>query len=138
MDLKTAESLVQSYLKRIDAIYLRKLFDEWALLSLSPTGEKTVVYQGPRRDAFAAQLGQDTRQLRAAMNQKTYQVGDFEFALEAQGPGYDACIIAGESAYLVFNNLALTLDEMRKDPLWLKVQPLWLELAQAFQADPLV
>ncbi len=137
MDLKTAESLVHSYLKRIDAIYLRRLFDEWAILAVSPTGQRTVAYQGPRRDAFAVQLAGDTRQLRAAMNRKTYQAGDFEFALDAQGSGYDACIVAGESAYLVFNNLSLSLDDLRKDPLWLKVQPLWLELSQAFQADPL-
>jgi len=138
MDLPTAEKLIQSYFRRFDAIYLRTLFDEWAVLGIGVDGERLIAYQGPRRETYRAQIPQDSRPLREAMAKKDYHVGDFEFAVEAHGMGYDACVKIGTAAYLICNNLAATMHEVRKDPQWFKVQPLWFELTQKFHDDPLV
>ncbi|MFO1447119.1 MAG: hypothetical protein U1F61_02985 [Opitutaceae bacterium] len=138
MNLATAESLVRSQLQRIDTVYLRPLFDEWAILSVAASGVTLITYQGKRADTYRERLPQDSAPLRAAMARRSYAVGDFEFALEAAGTGYDAGMKVGESAYLVCNNLAATMDELRKDPQWLKAQVLWFELGEKFRADPLV
>jgi hypothetical protein len=138
MNLATAEALVRSQLRRIDAAYLRTLFEEWAILGVGGTGATLISYHGTRRDTYRARLPEDSLPLRAAMARRAYSVGDFEFALEAAGTGYDAGMKIGESAYLVCNNLAATMEELRKDPQWLKAQVLWLELGEKFRADPLV
>lgn len=137
MDLPTAESLIDSYFRRFNTTYLHTLFEEWAILGLGSSGEKLIAYHGARRESYRLQIPRDSRPLRTAMDKRKYEVGDFEFAIEAEGAGYDACIKVGDAAYLVFNHLGATMDQLRKDPQWLKVQPLWFELAQKFREDPL-
>jgi len=138
MNLSVAENVVHSHLRQIDGVYLRPLFDEWAILGLGTAGTTLISYRGTRAETYRARLPEDSRPLREAMARKHYEVGDFEFAVEAHGSGYDACLKIGEAAYLVCNNLAATMDELRKDPQWLKAQPIWFELGEKFRQDPLV
>lgn len=137
MTLSSAEALVFRYLTRMNTLYLRPFFDEWALLGIAPAGPSIRFYHGPRAEGFRARLVVDSTALRAVMDRRVYETGDFEFAQNAAGEGYDACIRTGDASYLVCNNLDATMDELRRDPQWLKVQGVWFELAEQFRADPL-
>jgi hypothetical protein len=137
MTLASAEALISRQVLRMNALYLQPFFDEWAVLGLGPAGAAVRAYHGPRADAFRTRLVTDSAALRGAMSQRAYEAGDFEFAQTAAGEGYDACLKIGDASYLVCNNLAATMDDLRRDPQWLKVQVVWFELAEQFRADPL-
>jgi hypothetical protein len=137
MTLAAAEGLISRCVLRMDALYLRPFFDEWAILGLGAAGAAIRVYRGPRAEEFRSRLVADSMALRIAMGGRTYDAGDFEFAQNAAGEGYDACLVLGSAHYLVCNNLAATMDELRRDPQWLKVQAAWFDLAEQFRADPL-
>ncbi len=49
-------------------------------------------------------------------------VGDFAFAQDAKGTGFDACIRLGPTSYLFCNNTSKSMEEIRKSPLWLAAQ----------------
>jgi len=68
---------------------------------------------------------------------KRLAVGDFEFALEATGTHYDACLCVGRASYLICNNTAKSMAEIRESPGWLKAQKPFVELSDKFRADPL-
>jgi hypothetical protein len=120
----------------MDALYLRPVFDEWAILS--PTTKTGVLaYSGPRGESFRQQLPTDTEPLRAMVSGRPLEPGDFEFASEAEGTRYDACMKLGGKSYLVCNHTARAMAEIRRDPKWLKAQAVFFELSQKFRADPL-
>jgi hypothetical protein len=137
MTLADAITLIRPQMQRLDALYGRPLFDEWAVLALEGQGGATVAaYVGPREKVFAEEVGADTRALRAAAAQREFAAGDFEFVLDAAGAHLDAFIRLGASAYLVCNHTPGTMDDVRKDPAWKKAQAAWFSLAERFRADP--
>jgi hypothetical protein len=137
MILADAIALIRPQMQRLDALYGRPLFDEWAVLALDAQGVATVAaYVGPREKAFASELGADTRALREAAARRECEPGDFEFVLDAAGAHLDAFIRLGPAVYLVCNHTAGTMDEVRRDPAWKKAQPAWFTLAERFRADP--
>lgn len=136
MDLAAARLQIQNSFSRMDTFYLRPVFDEWAILSAA-SKRGVLAYSGPRAENFRQQLPDDSEPLRTIIAGRVLDVGDFEFAAEASGTRYDACLKLGASAYLVCNHTARAMAEIRRDPKWLKAQAVFFDLSQKFRADPL-
>jgi hypothetical protein len=137
MNVEAASSLITTQLSRMAAQYGRPVFDEWALLAVGASGARVLAYTGPRGEGFSKTFVDDTAPLRRATAAKQYAVGDFDFALEAAGPHFDAMLRTGPVSYLVCNHTGKSMEEVRRDPLWLKAQAAWFDLAEAFRSDPL-
>lgn len=120
----------------MDALYRRPVFDEWAILSAAAK-PGILAYTGPRGESFRRELPNDAEPLRATMAGRDLAEGDFEFATEAGGTGYDACMKIGAASYLVCNHTARDMAQIRQDPKWLKAQAEFFALSEKFRADPL-
>ena len=137
MTAAEALSLIRSQLDRMNALYGRPVFDEWALLGLNTRGEASVLgYEGPRARSFAEELPADAAALREAQAKRDYGVGDFEFVHEEGGRGLDAFLRAGPAAYLVCNHTGKAMADIRREPRWLKAQAAWFDRGEKFRADP--
>lgn len=137
MDLAAARQQIQSSFARMDALYLRPLFDEWAILSLAAQ-QGILAYVGPRAETFRKTFPDDVEPLRALIAGRQFAPGEFEFAHEAGGTRYDACLKIGDTSYLVCNHTTKGMAEIRRDPKWLNAQSAFFELCEKFRADPLV
>jgi hypothetical protein len=136
MDLAAARLQIQSSFARMDALYGRPLFDEWAILSMAAQ-QGILAYAGPRGEKFRQDFPEDVAPLRALISGRSLVPGDFEFAPEAGGTRYDACVKIGGTSYLVCNHTALEMKEIRRHPKWLNAQGTFLELCEKFRTDPL-
>ncbi|HWA85458.1 MAG TPA: hypothetical protein VG710_04495 [Opitutus sp.] len=136
MDLAAARHQIESAFVRMNALYQRPLFDEWAILS--PSAKHGVLaYAGRREQSFRQSLPRDAEPLRAAVAGRRFDPGEFEFASDAAGTRYDACMKIGPTAFLVFNNTTLSMSDIRSNPPWLKAQTVFFDLGEKFRADPL-
>ena len=138
MTLESARPLITAALARMAALYGRPVFDEWVVISLGAEAGGILAYAGPRAESFRKSFAADAEPLRAAMAEKNYEVGDFEFAADSAGPRHDASLRLGGASYLVCNHTGRSMAEIRADPRWLKAQAAFFELAEKFRADPLV
>jgi len=138
MTLNEAIALIQTTAERMNELYHKTVFDEWAIVARS--GEKTLLlhYQGPRKEQFQKQYFADTKELRQQYQQGQYHIGDFEFARHGHGTKAEAFIRIGETVFLVCNNTARTMEEIAADSLWLGAQVPFAELCDKFRADPVV
>jgi hypothetical protein len=137
MDLAAARQQIQSSCARMDASYLRPVFDEWAILSLAAQ-QGILAYFGPRAESFRQHFPEDVEPLRTMIAGRAFAIGDFEFATDAGGTRYDACIKLGNTSYLVCNHTTKEMAEIRRDPKWLNAQGAFFELCERFRSDPLV
>lgn len=137
MDLANARQHIHSSLERMRALYLKPVFDEWMILASDAKHGGILAYSGMRAESFRPQLVADVEPLRVVAEGRHLTVGDFEFAPEAAGPRYDALMKIGPSTYLLCNNIAKTMAEIRADARWLKAQAAFFELSEKFRADPL-
>ena len=138
MDLATARQHIQASLERMNALYGKPVFDEWAVLSLAAKHGGLLAYHGPRVESFRASVPGDAKPLRVLTAGRSFAEGDFEFAPEAPGTRYDALMKVGAASFLVCNHTGRTMVEIRADPRWLKAQTVFVELSEKFRADPLV
>jgi hypothetical protein len=137
MNLADARSAVILALGRMNAAYRKPLFDEWVLVKLAREQGAVLAYDGPRADSYQSLFKRDIIPLRAGLEQRKLNVGDFEFVQTAHGTHFDACVRLGAAAYLFCNNTKMSMIEIRQDPLWLEAQRPFVELAARFRADPL-
>jgi hypothetical protein len=137
MKIDAVRSLVSDVLKRMDALYNGAVFDEWVVVSFQAGRGGILAYSGPRAESYQRRFTTDVTPLRTEMAGKHLAVGDFEFVLEATGTHYDACLRVGGASYLICNNTAKSMAEIRKSPGWLKAQKPFVELSEKFRADPL-
>lgn len=137
MDLAAARLQIQNCFARMDALYLRPLFDEWAILSLAAQ-QGILAYSGPRAETFRKQFPEDVEPLRTMLAGRSFDPGEFEFAADAGGTRYDACLKVGKTSFLVCNHTTREMAEIRRDPKWLNAQAAFFELCEKFRADPLV
>jgi hypothetical protein len=137
MDLDTARQNIAASMDRMRACYLQAVFDEWAILSLSPKSGGVVAYHGPRPDVFRRNLPKDAEPLRAITAGKDFTEGDIEFVPDAADTRYDAFMKIGATSYLILNHTVKTMTEIRADSKWLAVQAVLFELSEKFRADPL-
>ncbi len=136
MDLATARRHIETHFARMDAAYQSAVFDEWAILSAA-SEMGIVAYSGPRVESFRRHLAADVAPLLSAIAGRPLGAGDFEFAPDAGGTRYDACLQLGPGAYLICNHTRRAIAEIRRDPRWLKAQAVFFELSEKFRADPL-
>lgn len=137
MDLDTARRHIQNTFDRMRAVYLKPVFDEWAILAVPARAGGILAYHGPRAENFRRNLPEDAEPLRARAAGKDFTEGDIEFVPDAADTYYDAFMKIGPASYLVLNNTVKTMNEIRTDSKWLGVQALLFELSEKFRADPL-
>jgi len=137
MTLEQATTLIGSCAERMNDLYQKVVFDEWAMVSLVQHKAKILAYLGPRKDDFQKNFATDVRDLRADLLSRRHSVGDFEFARHGVGTKLEAFVMVGEGLYLICNNTAQSMSAIAKDPLWLSAQVPFVELSDQFRSDPL-
>ena len=136
MDLAAARQDIETCFARMNALYLRPVFDEWAIFSLSAR-QGILAYSGPRAEQFRQSFPNDVEPLRALLAGRPFGPGEFEFAPDAEGTRYDACLKVGLSSFLICNHTERAIAEIRKDPRWLNAQTAFFELCEKFRSNPL-
>lgn len=138
MNLDLATQHIRNCRARMDAAYGRVVFDEWVIISLSKGRAGILFYEGPRADSFSKQLAVDASPLGQDMEGRHYEAGDFEFTMAAEGSCFDAAVKLGGQAYLLCNNVALSMADVRSAPAWREAQKPFVVMTEKFRADPLV
>ena len=137
MTLEQATKLIGSCAERMNDLYQKVVFDEWAVVSLVQHKAKILAYLGPRKDDFQKNFATDVQDLRADLLSRRHSMGDFEFARHGVGTKLEAFVMVGDGLYLICNNTAKSMSAIAKDPLWLSAQVPFVELSDQFRSDPL-
>ena len=138
MDLATARPHISASLERMRALYFKPVFDEWVILAPGAKQSGILAYTGPRVEEFRKNLPDDVKPLLAQVTGLKLEPGDFEFTNAGDGTRHDALVKLGANSYLVCNNTAKSMAEIRADVRWLKAQAAFVDLCEKFRADPLV
>jgi hypothetical protein len=138
MTLEQANKLVKSCAEQMNARYQKVVFDEWAIISLAEKKGRLLAYMGPRKSGFQENFLADAGQLRAGLLNTRPNVGDFEFARNGVGTGFEAFLVLGEGTFLICNNTVQSMDGITRDPRWLGAQVPFVELSDQIRVDPLV
>lgn len=137
MNLQEATKWIRQCAERMDALYGKTVFDEWAVVAVQEKTGRILTYSGPRRGDFQKYFAADGAELRAELLNGTYGCGDFEFSRHGVGTKGDALLVLGRGIYLICNNTEQSMDQITKNPLWLNAQAPFAELGDKFRADPL-
>ena len=137
MTLEEATKLIGRCAERMNDLYQKVVFDEWAIVSLVQHKANILAYLGPRKDDFQKNFATDVQDLRADLLSRRHSIGDFEFARHGVGTKLEAFVMVGEGLYLICNNTAQSMSAIAKDPLWLSAQVPFVELSDRFRSDPL-
>lgn len=137
MQLNDAIRGIKSCAERMNSLYGRVVFDEWALVTIANGKARLVNYQGPRLEGFEKSFTADAAELRKSAQGEQYAVGDFEFARHAPGTSFESFMVVGEGLYLICNNTAATMDLIAKEPRWISAQVPFVELSEQFRKSPL-
>lgn len=133
-----AYSIISAAMARMSTLYGRTLFDEWVVVRFSPTSATVETYEGPRIAECLATFANDFAPLRREAADRAHEAGDFDFARDSAGTAFDALLKLGDDSFLVCNNIAASMTEIRADAAWLKAQVPFANLAERFRTDPLV
>jgi len=137
MTLEEATNLIGRCAARMNDLYQKVVFDEWAIVTLIQHKAKILAYLGPRKDDFQKNFATDVQDLRADLLSRRHSIGDFEFARHGVGTKLEAFVMVGDGLYLICNNTAKSMSAIAKDPLWLSAQVPFVELSDQFRSDPL-
>jgi hypothetical protein len=138
MTLDEVKSLIKACAAQMDAHYCKTVFDEWAVISLAENKARVLAYVGPRNDDFLKNFANDLGSLRSELLDTNYGTGDFAFARHGTGTRFEAFMVLGPAIYLICNNTHETMDEIAKDPKWLKAQVPFAEIGDKLRMNPLV
>jgi len=138
MNLDEAFSLIKLTEQRMNELYGKSVFDEWAIVARADDKFLLVRYLGPRRDSFQKSYAEDTQELRQRHREGRYGIGDYEFARHGHGTKTEAFVIIGDGMFLLCNNTSKTMAEIAADPLWLGAQVPFVELCEKFCGNPVV
>ncbi|HYT61345.1 MAG TPA: hypothetical protein VEL06_14310 [Haliangiales bacterium] len=138
MTLEEATRLIRGCADRMNELYQKVVFDEWAVVSLVQHKARIVTYLGPRKEDFQKNFATDVQDLRAELLSNQHSIGDFEFARHGFGTKLEAFVVLGEGLYLICNNTTQSMSTIAKDPLWLSAQVPFVELSDRFRSDPLL
>jgi len=136
MNLVETMNAVRSCATQMNAQYGKPVFDEWAIVSLLQQQARVLGYVGPRNDEFLKSFADDLGQLRTALLNGNYQVGDFEFARDNAGTKFEAFMTLGEGLYLICNNTQSNMDDIAKNPKWLSAQEPFAALSDKVRSSP--
>jgi hypothetical protein len=137
MNLADARTAVLLALGRMNTLYRQPLFDEWVLVKLAREEGAILAYEGPRAESYQRRFKTDIAPLQVEIEGRKMAVGDFEFAPNAHGAHFDACIRLGPGAYLFCNHTTKSMTDIRQDPRWLEAQKAFVALASEFRQSPL-
>ena len=137
MTLDAATKLIQSCAERMNARYKNVVFDEWAIVSLKRGKGTVLAYSGPRKQAFEKNFFSDAGALRTGMLARRLTPGDFEFAHDGVGTGFESFTVLADGVYLIWNNTVQSMDGISQNPRWLNAQVPYVELSDRFRTDPL-
>lgn len=138
MTLDQAVVTIQSKLARMDELYGKRVFDEWAVVAVYDRKGRILHYDGPRREDLLETFAGDIRHFAPQLVAATEHLGHFEFSPDAGGAQYDAFVVVGDGCYLICNNTAQSMAGITKEPRWLQAQVPFAELSDVFRSDPLV
>src|SRR5262245_17276552 len=138
MTLDHATNLIKACAEQMQARYEKPVFDEWAILSMENGKGHVLAYIGPRKEEFKKNFMADAGALRAGLLDSQFNVGDFEFARHGVGTGFESFVVAGKGIFLICNNTTESMEEISKDPKWIRAQVPFVELSEHFRADPLL
>jgi hypothetical protein len=138
MNLDAAFSLVQETEQRMNELYQKPVFDEWAIVARAEDKFLLLRYLGPRKENFQKSFGEDTQELRQRYREGSYGIGDYEFARHGYGTKTEAFVVIGQGLFLLCNNTSKAMAEVAADPLWLGAQAPFVELCDKFRADPVI
>jgi hypothetical protein len=136
MKLEQAGEWVKRCAEQMNARYEKVVFDEWAIVAYSRDESRLLTYFGPRREGFQKNFLDDAGSLRVGLSGQGYHVGDFEFARQGVGTGFEAFMVLGKGIFLICNNTVQSMDAIAKDPRWLSAQVPFVELSEKFRDDP--
>ena len=137
MTIDQAIALIRTTADRMNELYQKTVFDEWAVVALMPEKIVLLRYLGRRKEGFQKDFLSDTKELRDQFRANQHSIGDFEFARHGHGTKAEAFVMIGDDIYLVCNNTNLTMTDIAKDPLWLSAQVPFLEMSDRFRSEPL-
>ena len=137
MQIEEAIREIKVCASQMNARYGGVVFDEWAIVSLVDGRAKLLSYLGPRRDGFQKNFVTDAAGLRAGSLEREYSVGDFEFARQETGTGFESFMVLGPGLYLICNNTTSSMDTITKNPGWLGAQVPFVELSEKFRGNAL-
>ena len=138
MDLAAARKNIEASFERMRALYFKPVFDEWMILAPGAKQSGVLAYTGPRLEEFRKKLPDDVEPLLAQVAGHKLEAGDFEFTIEGDGTRHDVLFKLGTNSYLVCNNTAKSMADIRADARWLKAQAAFVDLSEKFRVDPLV
>jgi len=136
MKIDEATTLIQNCTEKMNARYEKIVFDEWAIVSLAGRKARLLAYHGPRKESFQRDFLKDAGGLRAPLMRVQHQPGDFEFAHDGVGTGFEAFTVLGPEVYLIWNNTVLSMEGISKEPRWLAAQVPFVDLTETFRMDP--
>jgi hypothetical protein len=138
MTLDEVKLLIKTSAARMDALYEKTVFDEWAVISLAENRARVLAYVGPRNDDFLKNFASDLGSLRSELVGGNFGVGDFAFSRHGTGTRFEAFMVLGMAVYLICNNTRDSMDNITKNPSWLKAQVPFAELGDKLRMNPLV
>ena len=138
MTLDEANKLIRGCADRMNELYKKTVFDEWAIVSLVQHKARILAYLGPRKEDFQKNFATDVQDLRAELLSNKHNIGDFEFSRHGFGTRLEAFLVVGDGLYLICNNTTQSMSGIAKDPLWLSAQVPFVEMSDLFRSDPLL
>lgn len=113
------------------------LFDEFLIIEIVDEEIMLLHSFGPRDTSeIKKNLIFDVREIINPLLDNDIDVGGFHFVDEATKTTFDAFINMGDNAYVIFNNIALSMDEIRLQGDWPSAQEVFLELVKALALCP--
>jgi hypothetical protein len=137
MTLDEAIEVVRTHICRMEEVYHKPVFDEWALVAMFGTKGRALHYSGPRREEFHNGFNRDVQVFAAELRRPSHNLGDFDFTRHGVGTRFDAFVVVGDGLFLLCNNTQQSMATITKDPLWLSAQVPFVELSEVFRSDPL-
>ena len=138
MTLDQATELIKSCAEQMNARYQQVVFDEWAVIALGQNKGRLLSYSGPRRSGFQRNFLDDAGTLRAGLQAGGGNAGDFEFARDGVGTGFESFMVLGQGIFLICNNTVQSMDGITKDPRWLGAQVPFVTLSEKIRENPVV
>src|SRR5262245_43149063 len=134
MTLEEATRQIKQCAERMNELYRKTVFDEWAIVSFHEQKGHILAYIGSRKENFQKNFASDVEDLRSDILSDGHGFGDFEFARHGTGTKVEAFMVLGRGIYLICNNTTQSMDGIAKDPRWLSAQVPFAELSEKFSA----
>jgi hypothetical protein len=135
MTLSETMVAIRACAAQMNLQYGKTVFDEWVVVSLQEPQPSVLGYVGPRHEEFAKNFTRDLGGLRASLLNGKHQIGDFEFARDAEGTSFEAFMVLGDGLYLICNNTQSSMAEIARDPRWLIAQVPFANLSERLCAS---